>query len=185
MSHHVCLSQQPIIMIVPESDRRCGCRGRQRVPAASAGGVVEQASTAMTKHWRPVRSEHLTIRLAPWTGPIKCGTSEGRPQPRQGGPRWRLYGDPPLAGSCRGLSASAPTDPDLSDIMPPLSQDLDPTEPHHTERWDQESSTNDFGGIPWRFYSPAPCRGCAESPCPLSFPPVSPNYPLAARRNLT
>jgi hypothetical protein len=28
---------------------------------------------------------------------------------------------------------------DLCDIMPPLSQSLDPIEPRHTERWEQES----------------------------------------------
>src|SRR6516225_8273628 len=85
------------------------------------------------------------------------------------------------SGRCR---PEAPTDPDLRDITPPLSQSLDLIDPYRMGRWDQESSTDDLLARRRSVHRLAPFRGCPELPQPLSLPPVGPDDPQAARRNL-
>ena len=74
--------------------------------------------------------------------------------------------------------------PDLRDIMPPLSQNLDPIDPYCMGRWDQEPSTDDLLARRRSVHRLAPFRGCSELPQPLSFPPIGPDDPQVARRNL-
>src|SRR5262249_7382568 len=83
-----------------------------------------------------------------------------------------------------GAVCGNPARTDLRVITPPLSQSLDPIDPRRAGRWDQESSTGDLLVRRCGFPMLAPSRGCPELPQPLSFLPIGPNDPQAARRDL-
>ena len=84
-----------------------------------------------------------------------------------------------------GCPPRVPTDPDLRDIMPPLSQGLDPIDSLRADRWDRESAMDDLFTRRSRVRGAFPCRSFPELPQPLSFPPIGPDDPQATRRNLT
>jgi hypothetical protein len=88
--------------------------------------------------------------------------------------------------ACPGNSSAAysTSRPDLRDIMPPLSQSLDPIDPHRRGRWDQDSSTDDRLARRGFVHRLALSRGRPEPPQPLPFPPIGPDHPETARRDL-
>jgi len=107
-------------------------------------------------------------------------------RPHVHGTQTDSHGDP---SGMANLSADEPdalmrARPDLRVITPPLSQSLDPTEPHTMDQWDQEKSTDVLLAKRCSVHRLAPFRGCPELPQPLSLPPVGPDDPQAARRNL-